>query len=224
MEPLKKNDFSFEVDGQVFNKLWFLTDGIYPKLSCFVKTISKPLDRWGALYSIWQEAKRKEIERGFGMLKKKFGFLHNPFQMYYVEDIAEIVYCCFILHNMTVEERIISSDDSPESADFYDCIDIEDSIELEPCGNATGTAAALAYVQLEDDALQDRVLEINRLSQLGIDINDPLLTQRAKDVELLDIQTRLAHKGWKGLYNFEEHKRLQKEIIKELWNKYSFVE
>jgi hypothetical protein len=176
MEPLKKT-ISFEVGGRVFNKLWFLMDGIYPELSRFVKMISKPLDRWEALYSIWQEAKRKDVERGFGMLKRKFGFLHNPFQMYYVEDIAEIVYCCFILHNMAVEEQIISSDDSLESANFYDCIDIEDSIELESCGNATGTAAALAYVQLEDDALQDRVLEINHLSQLGIDIYDLLLTQ-----------------------------------------------
>jgi hypothetical protein len=33
----EKNDFSFEVGSQVFNKLWFLVDGIYPELACFVK-------------------------------------------------------------------------------------------------------------------------------------------------------------------------------------------
>ena len=31
-------DFEFEIDGEYFNKLWFLTDGIYPGLSRFVKT------------------------------------------------------------------------------------------------------------------------------------------------------------------------------------------
>jgi hypothetical protein len=40
--------------------LWFLTDGIYPELSWFVKTISEPVNKWEALYSIWQEAKRKD--------------------------------------------------------------------------------------------------------------------------------------------------------------------
>ncbi len=40
----------------------FLTDGIYPEYSCFVKTISEPLDKWEALYSIWQEVKRTDIK------------------------------------------------------------------------------------------------------------------------------------------------------------------
>jgi hypothetical protein len=81
--------FPFEVGGETFHKLWFLTDGIYPELSRFVKTISEPLDKWEALYSIWQEAKRKDVERGFGVVKKKFAFLQNPFQKYFIEDIAD---------------------------------------------------------------------------------------------------------------------------------------
>jgi hypothetical protein len=50
--------------------------------------------------------------------KKEFGFLQNPFQIYNVDDIAEVVYFCFILHNMAVEERVIEQQDIPESADF----------------------------------------------------------------------------------------------------------
>ncbi len=65
-----------------------------------------------------QEAKRKDVERGFGVQKKIRFFLQHPFQMYEVDDIAEIVYCCFILHNMAVEERVIEQQDIPESADF----------------------------------------------------------------------------------------------------------
>jgi hypothetical protein len=36
------NDLLFEIGGQLFDKLWFLTDGLYPELSRFVKTISEP--------------------------------------------------------------------------------------------------------------------------------------------------------------------------------------
>ena len=35
-----KIDFEFPIDEQVFNKLFYLVDGIYPQLSHFVKTIS----------------------------------------------------------------------------------------------------------------------------------------------------------------------------------------
>jgi hypothetical protein len=123
---------------------------------------------------------------------------------------------------MAVEERIRSSDDIPESADFYECV--EDTIEAEPSVEPAGTVAALAYVQLEDDALEDRMLEIKCLSELGKDIYDSSLTQRVRNVELLDIETRLAHKRWKDLYNFAEHKHLQKAIIKELQDKYSYCD
>jgi hypothetical protein len=102
----EKNDFSFVIGGETFNKLWFLTDGIYPELSRFVKTISEPLNKWEALYSLWQECSRKDAERGYGVLKKQFGFLTHPFQMYDVQEIAKIVYCCFILHNIPAEKKI----------------------------------------------------------------------------------------------------------------------
>jgi hypothetical protein len=217
----EKNDFSFEVGSQVFNKLWFLVDGIHPELARFVKTISKPLNKWEALYSIWQEAKRKDVERGFNVLKKKFTFLQAPFQMYHIDDIAEIVYCCFILHNLAVEERIMSLEDIPESADFYECVDDDD--DDEPREHA-GTIAAMAYIQDENDALTNRQLEVQRLQQLGIDIYDGMLHSRAVNVNALDLSSRLAHARWKELYNFNEHKRLQRAIIEELKNNYCNLE
>jgi hypothetical protein len=114
------------------------------------------LDRWEALFSIWQEAKQKNVERGFGVLKKNILFLQALFQMYHIADIAEIVYCCFILHNIAVEERIISSDDIPESADFYECVMDYNNVPEGPAG----AIAAMAYVQEENDALTDHQLEV----------------------------------------------------------------
>jgi hypothetical protein len=192
--------------------LWFLTDGIYPELSRFVKTISEPRNQWEALYAIWQEAKRKDVERGFSVIKKKFGFLQIPFQTDDIENIAEIVYCCFILHNMAVEERILSSEDMSVSADFYECVENEKVPDVEPAG----TMAAMAFIQQENEAFTDRKLEINRLAELGIDIYYPSIAKRAIDVNVLDISKRLAHQRWKKLYDFMEHKRLQAAIIEEL--------
>jgi hypothetical protein len=153
------------------------------------------------------------------VLKKKFAFLQTPFQKYFIEDIAEIVYCCFILHNIAVEERIVAADDIPESADFYDIVNKVAEAE-EPFGNT----AAMAFVQGQNDALTVRQLEIRRLAEMGIDVFDPTLRAREMEVEVLDLTSRLmAHHHWKGLYKFEEHKKLQQAIIVELWQKYCYI-
>jgi len=49
-------DFEFEIAGKVFNKLWFLVDGIYPELARFVKTIAVPCGRMMNRFAAWQEA------------------------------------------------------------------------------------------------------------------------------------------------------------------------
>jgi hypothetical protein len=149
---------------------------------------------------------------------KKNGFLQNPFQMYDIDDIAEVVYCCFTLYNMAVEERVSEAEYIPESADFYECIEDEDEV-----AEAHGTLSAMAFVQEEDDNLADRHLEIGRLSQLGIDVYHPTLCQRELDAAVLDISTRLAHHPWKALYDYAEHKHLQPAIIVQLREKYTHV-
>jgi hypothetical protein len=210
------NDFGFDIAGQQFSKLWFLVDGIYPEISRFVKTITEPTNNKEALFSLWQEAKRKDIERGFGVLKRKFAFLTTPVKMFFVEDISDVVYSCFLLHNMAVEERLKLDDEFPESADFYDCInEINNGTET-----PFGTLSAMAFVAEENAACSERRLEIDRLSRMGIDIFDASLSQRSREITILDVTTRLAHHRWKDLYNFSEHKRLQCAIIEELSARY----
>jgi hypothetical protein len=114
----------------------------------------------------------------------------------------------------------MSSEDIPESADFYECVDDDDDEQREHAG----TIAAMAYVQDENDALTNRQLEVQRLQQLGIDIYDGTLHSRAVNVNALDLSSRLAHARWKELYNFNEHKRLQRAIIEELKNNYCNLE
>ena len=81
-------------------------DGIYPELERFLKTISVPLTKIDRNISLWQESKRKDIERGFGVLQSKFHFLVHAIQMHHHDDIFYAVKACIAMHNMTVEVRI----------------------------------------------------------------------------------------------------------------------
>ncbi len=68
-------DFPFCIGGESFDQLWMLVNGIYPALARFVKPISVPIADSEALISLWKESKRKDIERFFGVYKKKVLFL-----------------------------------------------------------------------------------------------------------------------------------------------------
>jgi hypothetical protein len=46
--------------------------------------------------------------------------------------------------------------DTPESADFYDCVNVDEVCDGEPAG----TLAVLAFIQQQNEALTDRQLEL----------------------------------------------------------------
>ncbi|GJY83118.1 ALP1-like protein, partial [Tanacetum coccineum] len=71
----------FGVAGSNNDINWILScDGIYPELAPLVKTILKPSDddHKRILYKQKQEFARKDVERAFGVLKKKWAILANP--------------------------------------------------------------------------------------------------------------------------------------------------
>ncbi len=55
-----QNDFPFTIGGELFEELWMLVDGIYPPLGRFVKPLTVPIGDREALFSMWQESKRKD--------------------------------------------------------------------------------------------------------------------------------------------------------------------
>jgi hypothetical protein len=67
-----RNDFEFEIAGTTFSFLYFLVDGIYPLLSRFVRPINVLTGKDECFFTAWQESCRKDVERFFGVLKKKF--------------------------------------------------------------------------------------------------------------------------------------------------------
>jgi hypothetical protein len=85
--------------------MYFLVDGIYPKWAIFAKTNTTPITDREYLYAKRHEHVRKDIERCFGVLVMKFGILQRPLRNWYLQEIKDIVNCCVILHNMTVQIR-----------------------------------------------------------------------------------------------------------------------
>ena len=64
-----KIDFEFTIDEQVFNKLFYMVEGIYPLLSHFVKTIPIPMMKKEKSFAGWPEAAQKDVKCAFGVLQ-----------------------------------------------------------------------------------------------------------------------------------------------------------
>nr|GEU29624.1 hypothetical protein [Tanacetum cinerariifolium] len=70
----------FVANGVSYPSGYYLVDGIYPELTPLFKTIPEPADddHKRILYKQNQESARKDVERAFGVLKKKWAVLANP--------------------------------------------------------------------------------------------------------------------------------------------------
>nr|GEY34915.1 hypothetical protein [Tanacetum cinerariifolium] len=80
----------------------YLVDGIYPELAPLVKTIPEPADddHKRILHKQKKKSARKDMERAFGVLKKKWVILANPTRVVKKDRIVNMMYTCIILHNM----------------------------------------------------------------------------------------------------------------------------
>jgi len=63
------------VNGKQYNTGYYLADGIYLEWVVFVKSISMPVSDKDKLFAQEQEAKRKDIERAFGVLRRRWCIL-----------------------------------------------------------------------------------------------------------------------------------------------------
>ena len=100
-------DTSCEVAGTPFRYGYYLVDGIYHDWGVFVKSIvyPDPTDIVRTRYKRAQERARKDIERAFGAMKKRWMILKWGARSQDRDKVARIMYTCCILHNMILEDE-----------------------------------------------------------------------------------------------------------------------
>eukprot|EP00171_Calliarthron_tuberculosum_P001739 IDg1739t1 len=86
--------------------LYFLTDGIYPRWSIFLKPNQAPVTQKQTVFNKAQEGRRKDVERLFGALQGRFKIMRHEFYGWRDGEIVDIVNTCTILHNMLVRLRL----------------------------------------------------------------------------------------------------------------------
>ena len=105
MELHLPQELHYSINGTVWNCLYFLVDGIYPKWPIFVSTVSDAIPgSKEKMFATHQVAVRKDIERAFGQIVKKFDILSRSIQIQNKEVIGNVLNTCIILHNMTVQK------------------------------------------------------------------------------------------------------------------------
>ncbi|KAI3786100.1 hypothetical protein L1987_45227 [Smallanthus sonchifolius] len=67
----------FHVNVREYKRGYYLADGIYPTWSVFVKSFPFPADPKEKMFKKVQESARKDVERGFGVLKSKWGIINR---------------------------------------------------------------------------------------------------------------------------------------------------
>ncbi|XP_022040117.1 uncharacterized protein LOC110942650 [Helianthus annuus] len=90
----------FYVNNHLYNRGYYLTDGIYTTWSVFVKSFPYPHIVKEKKFKRQHETARKDMERAFGVLKAKLGVLNRPMRAMSVKKIRNVVYACIIMHNM----------------------------------------------------------------------------------------------------------------------------
>ncbi|XP_074342466.1 uncharacterized protein LOC141680032 [Apium graveolens] len=100
----------FHVNGKRYNNAYYFADGIYPRYSTFVKTISNPATQSKKLFVKKQEAYRKDVERCFGILQSRWPILCHDARMHKCSTLRSIIMTCIILHNMIVDDEFVENE------------------------------------------------------------------------------------------------------------------
>ena len=86
-------------------------------------------------FSRCQESARKDVERAFDVLQKRFAVIRANSRLWSVEDMALVMKCCLILHNMIVESERNDAEYDRQISEFLaapdDCMLASNSLPFE---------------------------------------------------------------------------------------------
>ncbi|XP_022014552.1 uncharacterized protein LOC110914045 [Helianthus annuus] len=95
---------SFYANDVEYKYEYYLVDGIYSEWAMLVETLSCPDDEGRLYYKKKQEPTRKDVERVFGVLKKRWSIIAQPSRILEKRKMRNVMYTCIILHNMILED------------------------------------------------------------------------------------------------------------------------
>ncbi|CAL2246030.1 unnamed protein product [Prunus armeniaca] len=96
---------TYQINNIVYSGAYYLSDGIYPRWTTFVKTIPNPQSEKERNFASFQEGYRKDVERCFGILQARWAIIRGAARMLDEEVLRSIMMTCIILHNMIVEDE-----------------------------------------------------------------------------------------------------------------------
>ena len=169
--------------------LFVLVDGIYPRYARFVSGIKEPIGDHQKLFTGWQESARKDIERGFGVMKGQFQFVERPIHLHSLEDIGKRMTTCLILHNMCRADYVMENNNRARYNPAYSTIAEQSTVVAMPADMNT------YHASVEVDS-----------NMIGISNANPT------PMELL--LTR--EDRFNALQNFDENSRLHRAILRHI--------
>jgi len=95
----------FTINGRTRTLPYYLVDGIYPRYAFLMSPHPKPSTEEQTTFNRLQEAIRKDVERLFGVLMKRFHVALHPGRYHSVSQLVMTYKAVCILHNMCVESR-----------------------------------------------------------------------------------------------------------------------
>ncbi|XP_026399017.1 uncharacterized protein LOC113294855 [Papaver somniferum] len=98
----------FTINDHQYTHRYYLADGIYPKWSTLVQCYRQPpagaLGRSYRYFNTAQMGARKDVERAFGILKRKFAIICGPYRRLSAREMHKTMLTCIILDNMVIQE------------------------------------------------------------------------------------------------------------------------
>nr|GEX22144.1 protein ALP1-like [Tanacetum cinerariifolium] len=98
----------YVVNGVEYRNGYYLADGIYLEWASFVKSFTVATDPKHTYFKQRQKSVRKNVERAFGVLQRRWGPIQQPARAYEVNTLRRIMYASIIMHNMILEDQNMS--------------------------------------------------------------------------------------------------------------------
>ncbi|XP_026400595.1 uncharacterized protein LOC113296508 [Papaver somniferum] len=99
---------NFSINGNQYTHGNYLADGVYPKWSTLVQCYRQsPSGEMGRSYSYFNSRQmdlRKDVERAFGILKRKVATICGPYRGLSAREMHKTMLTCIIMHNMEIQE------------------------------------------------------------------------------------------------------------------------